>query len=405
MTDPLEPAPAPIPVPVPSGLRPQTLAVRGGLQRSNFAETAEAIFLTQGYVYDDAAQAEGAFKGEVDHYMYSRYGNPTVAMFEERLRLVEGAPACFATASGMSAVFTSLMAFLKVGDRVVAARALFGSCMVILDELLPRWGISCEFVDGHDLDQWAAALATPAQAVFFESPSNPMQDLVDVAAVCELAHAAGAVVVVDNVFATPLLQKPMQLGADVVVYSATKHIDGQGRVLGGAILGSKEYIDGGVQTLMRHTGPSMSPFTAWVLLKGLETMKLRVEAQCTAAAEIAAHLEAHPRVQGVRYPFLASHPQHELARRQMSAGGTVVTVEVAGGKDGAFAVVDALRLVDLSNNLGDAKSLVTHPATTTHRRMSEQARAAAGITDGVIRLSVGLEDVADLLDDLDHALG
>jgi len=409
VTDPLEPAPAPapapIPVPVPSGLRPQTLAVRGGLQRSNFAETAEAIFLTQGYVYDDAAQAEGAFKGEVDHYMYSRYGNPTVAMFEERLRLVEGAPACFATASGMSAVFTSLMAFLKVGDRVVAARALFGSCMVILDELLPRWGISCEFVDGHDLDQWAAALGTPAQAVFFESPSNPMQDLVDVAAVCELAHAAGAVVVVDNVFATPLLQKPMQLGADVVVYSATKHIDGQGRVLGGAILGSKEYIDGGVQTLMRHTGPSMSPFTAWVLLKGLETMKLRVEAQCTAAAEIAAHLEAHPRVQGVRYPFLASHPQHELARRQMSAGGTVVTFEVAGGKDGAFAVVDALRLVDLSNNLGDAKSLVTHPATTTHRRMSEQARAAAGITDGVIRLSVGLEDVADLLDDLDHALG
>jgi O-succinylhomoserine sulfhydrylase len=387
-----------------AGLRPQTLAVRGGLLRSNFAETAEAIFLTQGYVYDDAAQAEGAFKGEVDHYMYSRYGNPTVAMFEERLRLVEGAPACFATASGMSAVFTSLMAFLKTGDRVVAARALFGSCMVILDELLPRWGISCEFVDGHDLDQWAAALATPTQAAFFESPSNPMQDLVDVPAVCELAHAAGAVVVVDNVFATPLLQKPMQLGADVVVYSATKHIDGQGRVLGGAILGSKEYIDGGVQTLMRHTGPSMSPFTAWVLLKGLETMKLRVDAQCAAAAEIAAHLETHPKVQRVRYPFLASHPQHDLARRQMSAGGTVVTFEVDGGKDGAFAVVDALGLVDLSNNLGDAKSLVTHPATTTHRRMSEQARAAAGISDGVIRLSVGLEDVADLLDDLDQAL-
>jgi O-succinylhomoserine sulfhydrylase len=385
-------------------LRPQTLAVRGGLQRSHFAETAEAIFLTQGYVYDDAAQAEGAFKGEVDHYLYSRYGNPTVAMFEERLRLVEGAPACFATASGMSAVFTSLMALLKAGDRVVAARALFGSCTVILDELLPRWGISCEFVDGHDLDQWAAALATPTQAVFFESPSNPMQDLVDVAAVCELAHAAGAVVVVDNVFATPLLQKPMQLGADVVVYSATKHIDGQGRVLGGAILGSKEYIDGGVQTLMRHTGPSMSPFTAWVLLKGLETMRLRVDAQCAAAAEIAAHLETHPRVLRVRYPFLVSHPQHDLARRQMSAGGTVVTFEVDGGKDGAFAAVDALRLVDLSNNLGDAKSLVTHPATTTHRRMSEQARAAAGITDGVIRLSVGLEDVADLLDDLDQAL-
>ena len=386
------------------GLRPQTLAVRGGLLRSNFAETAEAIFLTQGYVYDDAAQAEAAFKGDVDHYMYSRYGNPTVGMFEERLRLIEGAPACFATATGMAAVFTALMSFLKSGDRVVAARALFGSCMVILDELLPRWGIRCDFVDGHDLEQWQLALSRPAEAVFFESPSNPMQDLVDIAAVCELAHTAGARVVVDNVFATPLLQQPMKLGADIVVYSATKHIDGQGRVLGGAILGPKEFIDGGVQTMMRHTGPSMSPFTAWVLLKGLETMKLRVDAQCAAAVTLAAHLQEHPRVRSVRYPYLASHPQHGLAQRQMSAGGTVVTFEVDGGKSGAFAVVDALRLVDLSNNLGDTKSLVTHPATTTHRRLTEPARAAAGITDGVIRLSVGLEDVADLLDDLDQAL-
>jgi O-succinylhomoserine sulfhydrylase len=386
------------------GWRPETIAVRGGLCRSNHAETAEALFLTQGYVYDEAAQAEAAFAGEVEHYMYSRYGNPTVAVFEERLRLLEQAPACFATATGMSAVFTALLAFLRAGDRVVAARALFGSCFVILDELLPRWGIRCDFVDGHDPAQWERALSTPARVVFFESPSNPMQDLVDVAAVCELAHAAGAKVVVDNVFATPLLQRPMALGADVVVYSATKHIDGQGRVLGGAILGPRDYIDGDVQTLMRHTGPSMSPFNAWVLLKGLETMRLRVEAQCVAAHRIASHLEAHPRIVSVRYPFLASHPQHDLATRQMSAGGTVVTFEVAGGKDGAFAFVDALRVVDISNNLGDAKSLVTHPATTTHRRLAPQARAAAGITDGVVRISVGLENVEDLIEDIDAAL-
>jgi O-succinylhomoserine sulfhydrylase len=296
---------------------------------------------------------------------------------------------------------------------VVASRALFGSCFVILDELLPRWGISTDFVDGHDLDQWAAALATPAQAVFFESPSNPMQDLVDVAAVCDLAHAAGAAVVVDNVFATPLLQRPLELGADIVVYSATKHIDGQGRVLGGAILGPKDYIDGGVQTLMRHTGPSMSPFNAWVLLKGLETMRLRVERQCASAVQLAGFLSEHPRVASVRYPFLESHPQFDLAKRQMTAGGTVVTFELArhagaadagSAKEAAFAVLDALRVVDNSNNLGDSKSLVTHPATTTHRRLTPQARAAAGITDSVVRLSVGLEDVTDLMADLDRAL-
>ncbi|HYJ75201.1 MAG TPA: O-succinylhomoserine sulfhydrylase [Kineosporiaceae bacterium] len=383
---------------------PDTLAVRGGLLRSGFDETSEALFLTQGYVYETAAQAEAAFAGDVDHYIYSRYGNPTVRAFEERLRLVEGAEACFATATGMAAVFTSLAAFLRAGDRVVASRALFGSCFVILDELLPRWGITTEFVDGHDLAQWEKALATPAQGVFFESPSNPMQDLVDIAAVCDLAHAAGARVVVDNVFATPLLQKPFELGADVVVYSATKHIDGQGRVLGGAILGPKEYVDGDVQTLMRHTGPSMSPFTAWVLLKGLETLRLRVDHQCEVAARLALRLEAHPRVRSVRYPFLPSHPQYELARRQMAAGGTVVTFEVEGGKDGAFAVLDALRVIDISNNLGDAKSLVTHPATTTHRRLTPQARADAGITDGVVRVSVGLEDADDLLADLEQAL-
>ncbi|HEX2805781.1 MAG TPA: aminotransferase class I/II-fold pyridoxal phosphate-dependent enzyme, partial [Kineosporiaceae bacterium] len=303
--------------------RPDTLAVRGGLHRTDQAETAEALFLTQGYVYDSAAEAEAAFSGDIEHFVYSRYGNPTVSIFEERLRLLEGAPACFATATGMAAVFNSLIAFLRAGDRVVASRALFGSCFVILDELLPRWGITCDFVEGHDLDQWERALATPAQGVFFESPSNPMQDLVDVRAVCDLAHAAGARVVVDNVFATPWLQKPLEMGADIVVYSATKHIDGQGRVLGGAILGPKDYIDTDVQLLMRHTGPSISPFNAWVLLKGLETMRLRVEHQCAAASRIASALQQHPRVSRVRYPFLQSHPQYALARSQMTGGGTV----------------------------------------------------------------------------------
>lgn len=401
-----------------SGWRPDTLAVRGGLERTELDETSEALFLTQGYVYASASQAESAFAGDIDRYVYSRYGNPTVSVFEERLRLLEGAPACFATATGMAAVFNSLAAFLRSGDRVVASRALFGSCFVILDELLPRWGITCDFVDGHDLAQWERALSAPARGVFFESPSNPMQDLVDVRAVCELAHAAGARVVVDNVFATPVLSRPLEFGADIVVYSATKHIDGQGRVLGGAILGPKEYIDEEVQLLMRHTGPSMSPFNAWVLLKGLETMGLRVERQCASALLIAERLQEHPRVSSVRYPYLPSHPQHELAKRQMTAGGTVVTFDVspeigpevgtaagaAGAREAAFAVLDRLTVVDISNNLGDAKSLVTHPATTTHRRLTPQARAAAGITDGTIRLSVGLEDVDDLLEDLDRAL-
>jgi O-succinylhomoserine sulfhydrylase len=389
-------------------LRPDTLAVRGGLHRTHFDETAEALFLTQGYVYASAAEAEASFAGEVEHYVYSRYGNPTVSAFEERLALLEGAEDCFATASGMAAVFNSLAGILESGDRVVASRALFGSCFIILADLLPRWGITTEFVDGHDLDQWRAALATPAQAVFFESPSNPMQDLIDVAAVCELAHEAGARVVVDNVFATPLLQKPIELGADVVVYSATKHIDGQGRVLGGAILGKEGYIRGSVEPLMRHTGPSMSPFNAWVLLKSLETMRLRVTRQCESALRIAGWLQDHPRVAMVRYPFLASHPQHDLARRQMTGGGTVVTFAVDAPADAAkaaaFGVLDGLSLVDISNNLGDAKSLVTHPATTTHRRLTPEARAAAGITDGVIRLSVGLEDPDDLIADLGRAL-
>ena len=387
------------------GMRPDTLAIRGGLARSSFDETAEAIFLTSGFVYDSAEQAEAAFKEEIEKFIYSRYGNPTVAMFEERLRLLEGAEACFATASGMSAVFVALSALLGQGDRVVASRGLFGSCFVILDEILPRWGVQTVFVDGPDLEQWREALSEPTTAVFFETPSNPMQELVDMASVVELAHAAGAKVVVDNVFGTPVFSKPLQFGADVVVYSATKHIDGQGRTLGGAVLGSREFIDGPVKNLMRHTGPAMSPFNAWVLVKGLETLSLRVEKQAASALAVAQSLEEHPRVTRVVYPWLESHPQHELARRQMSGGGTVVTFEVAGGKAEAFAVMNALRIVDISNNLGDAKSMVTHPATTTHRRLSPQARAAVGITDGTVRISIGLEDPADLIEDLTAALG
>ena len=384
------------------GLRPDTLAVRGGLTRSSFDETAEALFLTSGFVYDSAEQAEAAFKDEIEKFIYSRYGNPTVAMFEERLRLLEGAEACFATASGMAAVFVALAALLGQGDRVVSSRGLFGSCFVILDEILPRWGAETVFVDGPDLEQWRAALSEPTAAVF-ETPSNPMQELVDMQAVADLAHEAGAKVVVDNVFGTPVFSKPLQFGADVVVYSATKHIDGQGRALGGAVLGPKDFIDGPVKNLMRHTGPAMSPFNAWVLVKGLETLTLRVEKQAASALAGLA-LEAHPRVTRVVYPWLESHPQHELARKQMLGGGTVVTFEIDGGKEDAFAVMNALRIVDISNNLGDAKSMVTHPATTTHRRLSPEARAAVGITDGTVRISVGLEDPLDLIDDLTAAL-
>jgi len=385
-------------------LRPDTLAVRGGLVRSGFDETSEGLFLTSGYVYSSAQEAEAAFKDELDRFVYSRYGNPTVAMFQERMRLLEGSQACFATATGMSAVFVALAALLGKGDRVVSARGLFGSCFVILDEILPRWGVETVFVDGSDLEQWRAALAEPAAAVFFESPSNPMQELVDIAAVCELAHGAGAKVVVDNVFGTPVFSKPLEQGADVIVYSATKHIDGQGRTLGGAILGTADFINGPVKNLMRHIGPSMSPFNAWVLLKGLETLSLRVERMAASALELARALESHPKVSRVIYPWLESHPQHDLAKRQMYGGGTVVTFELVGGKAEAFAVMNALEIVDISNNLGDAKSMITHPATTTHRRLGEAGRLAVGITDGVLRVSVGLEDVRDLREDFQHAL-
>ncbi|NNC91153.1 MAG: O-succinylhomoserine sulfhydrylase [Acidimicrobiia bacterium] len=381
-----------------------TWLARGGQTRSGFDETAEALFLTSGYVYESAEQAEGTFAGDIDHYQYSRFGNPTVTMFEERLRAVEGAEGVWSTASGMAAVFWSLASLLETGDRVVASRDLFGSCFVILDELLPRWGIHTEFVNGASLDDWEQALQTPARVVFFETPSNPMQSLVDIAAVSDLAHAAGAVVVVDNVFATPILQKPLDRGADIVVYSTTKHIDGQGRTMGGAILGSAEYVADRLKPFMRHTGPTLSPFNAWVLVKSLETLGLRVRHQTASALAIAGALESTAGVNRVWYPGLPSHPQTALAKEQMSGGGTVVTFEVAGGKEGAFRVVNATRIIDISNNLGDSKSLITHPATTTHRRIGPEARAAVGINDGVIRLSIGLEDVDDLLEDITDAL-
>jgi O-succinylhomoserine sulfhydrylase len=378
--------------------------VHGGVQRSAFGETAEALYLTSGYVYDSAEQAEGTFAGTVDHYQYSRFANPTLSMLEERLCLIEGAEACRTTATGMAAVNAALLAHLKTGDRVVASRALFGSCHWIVSTLLPKFGIATEFVDCADLAQWRTALSRPAQLVLLETPSNPMLELVDLHAVAELAHEAGATVVVDNVFATPLLQQPLKFGADVVVYSCTKHIDGQGRVLGGAVLGSQKWINDTLQPFIRNTGPAMSPFNAWVLLKGLETLALRVDAACRGAEAIAGFLAGRSEVTRVWYPTRGDHPQQTLALKQMTAGGTVVTFEVAGGKDAAFSVMNAFGLIAVSNNLGDSKSLATHPATTTHMRIGAEERAKLGITDGVIRFSVGLEDVEDLKDDLAQAL-
>ena len=381
-----------------------TNLVRGGLLRSPFEETAEAMYLTSGYVYSSAAEAEAAFAGERDRYIYSRYGNPTVTAFQERLRLLEGAESCTAMTSGMAAVFASLASQLSAGQRIVSSRALFGSCHVIVTEILPRFGIESVLVDGTSLAEWEAALGVPTDVVFLESPSNPGLDIVDLRAVCELAHAAGARVVVDNVFASPILQKPLDFGADVVVYSATKHIDGQGRTLGGAVLCSQDFTDEFITPFIRHTGPSLSPFNAWVLLKGMETLRLRVDAACGSALRVASSLENHTAVNTVRYPELASHPQHDLAMKQMSAGGTVVSFLIDGGRDESFRFLDALELFDISNNLGDTKSLVTHPATTTHRRLGAEARAKIGITDGMVRLSIGLEDVDDLLTDIHRAL-
>jgi O-succinylhomoserine sulfhydrylase len=384
--------------------RPATLLVQGGVERSQHGETAEALFLTSGYIYDSAEQAEATFAGTVKHYQYSRFGNPTITALETRLALIEGAEACRVTATGMAAVHAAMLSHLKTGDRVVASRALFGSCHWIVSTLLPRYGIATEFVDGGDLAQWKAALATPANLVLLESPSNPMLEIVDLQAVADLAHAAGAIVVVDNVFATPLHQKPLLLGADVVVYSCTKHIDGQGRVLGGAVLGRQKWVDGVLQPFIRNTGPSMSAFNAWLLLKGLETLALRVDAGCRAAETVANFLADQPGIARVWYPTRADHPQRDLAMAQMTAGGTLVTFEVKGGKAAAFRLMNGFRLIKISNNLGDSKSLATHPATTTHMRIGEAERAKLGITDGVIRLSVGLEDVEDIKDDLANAL-
>lgn len=388
------------------GWRPATRLVRGGLRRTGFGETAEAMFLTSGFRYDSAEAAEARFKGEAEGFVYSRFGNPTVRTFEERLALLEGAEDARATASGMAAVNASLMCQLKAGDRVVAARALFGSCRYILEDILPRFGVETVLVDGTDPEQWAAALSEPTQAVFFETPANPTLELVDIAQVCGLAHAAGARVVVDNVFATPLLQRPLELGADVVVYSATKHIDGQGRCLGGAVLSDRTFIDDLLTPYLRHTGPSMSPFNAWTLQKSLETLPLRFRQHCESGHQVAHWLRADERTGRVVYPGFADFPQADLVTRQMSgSGGPIVSFELADpGKAATFRFLNALKLIDISNNLGDAKSLVTHPATTTHQRLPVEERARLGISDGLVRLSVGLEDVEDLQEDLDQAL-
>jgi O-succinylhomoserine sulfhydrylase len=383
---------------------PETRLVHGGSLRSQFGETSEALFLTQSYVYDSAEQAEERFKSEQGGFIYSRYANPTVAMFEERMRLLEGAEAARATATGMAAVTAALLCFLRAGDHIVGGRSMFGSCRYVVDDLCPRLGIASTVVDGRDIDAWAKAMRPNTRAVFFETPSNPTLDLIDIAAVSEIAHSAGALVVVDNVFATPLLQKPLRHGADVVVYSATKHIDGQGRCLGGVVLGSQAYVKDHLHNFLKHTGPSLSPFNAWVMLKGLETLPLRVRAQCDTAARLADHLAGRPGVTRVLFCGRPDHPQAALAGRQMTGPGQVVTFELEGGKPAAFRFLNALRLIKISNNLGDAKSLVTHPATTTHQRLGPQVRAELGISDGLLRISAGLEAWADIAADVDAAL-
>jgi O-succinylhomoserine sulfhydrylase len=385
-------------------LRTATALIHAGRIRTNFDENAEALFLTSGFVYESAELAEAVFANQVQHYQYSRFANPTVTMLEQKLAAIEGAEACRCTATGMAAVHATLLSTLKTGDRLVAARALFGSCHWIVSTLLPQYGITPIFVDGANLDEWREALSLPTAMVLLETPSNPMLDIVDLRAVCTLAHAAGALVAVDNVFATPLLQRPLEFGADIVIYSATKHMDGQGRVLGGAVLGPKKWLEETFQPFFRNTGPALSPFNAWIILKGLETMGLRVAAQSKSAEAIANFLESHPKITSALYPTLKSHPQHNLAMSQMSAGGTLVTFNLAGGKTAAFKTMNAFKIITISNNLGDTKSLATHPATTTHMRIGEAERTKLGITDSTIRLSVGLEDQTDLIEDLTQAL-
>jgi O-succinylhomoserine sulfhydrylase len=383
----------------------RTRLVHGGARRSQYGETSEAIFLTQGFVYPDAGTAEARFiESGPDEFVYARYGNPTVRMFEERMAGLEGAEDAFATASGMAAVHGALFSQLRAGDHVVAARALFGSCLYICETLLPRFGVEVSFVDGTDLDAWRAALRPGTRLAFLESMSNPTLEVVDIAGVAELAHAAGALLVVDNVFPTPVFQRCVPLGADVVVYSATKHIDGQGRCLGGIVLGRRDFIRGPLMTFMKHTGGALSPFNAWVMLKGLETLDLRCRAQAATAQALAERLQGHPALARVIYPGLPDHPQAALVARQMETGGTMLALELAGGKPAAFRFLDRLELVLISNNLGDAKSLVTHPATTTHQRLTPEQRAGLGIGDGLVRLSIGLEDPADLFADISQAL-
>jgi O-succinylhomoserine sulfhydrylase len=383
----------------------RTKLVHGGTRRSQYNEVSEAIFLTQGFVYDTAEQAEQRFiqSGE-DEFIYARYGNPTVAMFEDRIAALEGAEDGFATASGMAAVNGALMSVLKAGDHVVAARALFGSCLYILQDVLGRYGVEVTLVDGISLDEWRAAVREDTKAVFFESISNPTLEVIDIAAVAEIAHAVGALVMVDNVFSTPVFSNAIEEGADVVIYSATKHIDGQGRALGGVILGTREYIRGTVEPFMKHTGAAMSPFNAWIMLKGLETIDLRVRAQAESAYKIADALQDHPKLARIIYPGHPSHAQYALAIKQTEKGGTVVSFDLAGGQEAAFKLLNALEVAVISNNLGDAKSIATHPATTTHQRLPAEQKVELGITPGLIRFSVGLEDAEDLIADILNGL-
>ncbi|MET4176304.1 O-succinylhomoserine sulfhydrylase [Bradyrhizobium sp. LA6.1] len=384
--------------------RPETRLVHSGTLRSQYGETSEALFLTQGYVYNSAEECEARFKGEDPGFIYSRYSNPTISMFERRMIELEGAEAARSAATGMAAVTTAILAPLKAGDHVVASRALFGSCLYVIQDLLPRYGIETTLVDGADLDQWQRALRPNTKTFFLESPTNPTLDVLDIPGIAEIAHSGGARLVVDNVFATPIWQSPLALGADVVVYSATKHIDGQGRCLGGIILSSEAFIAEHIHNFMRQTGPSISPFNAWVLLKGLETLGVRVRAQTETAGRIADVLASHPKISRLVYPGRADHPQAALVKKQMRGGSTLVGFEVEGGKQGAFRVLNELKLAKISNNLGDAKSLVTHPATTTHQRLKPEDRAALGISEGFIRFSAGLEHVDDLIEDLTAAL-